>query len=220
MLTIYTVVGLDPHTLQILSRLLHRLAKSQSPRIILTLRPQDPLPDWITRVLCLNADGSVGFQGVSETFLAKKYEGTVAGDGQQIYIGFQPILSLSRNLPKDSLSSENHEQSQQFEDEEITSSQTSTVGTTGGRDTRSEREGDPQTQVNGLQSPKTEPLVQMEGVEVRYGDRKILGNWKQDIGGVVKDGLWWTVSRGDRLCIFGPNGTTWLFLSTSICSPM
>ena len=220
MLIIDCVVGLDPPTLQILSSLLHRLAKSKSPRIILTLRPQDPLPDWITHVLCLNYDGSIAFQGMSETFLARKDEGIVAGDGQQIYVGFQPILSLSKDLPKHSLSSENHEQSQQVEKEEMTSSQTSTAGTNIGRDTRSEREGDSQMQVHGLQLPNTEPLVQMEGVKVKYGDRKILGNWEQDMGGVAKDGLWWTVSRGDRIGIFGPNGTTRLSLSTSICSPM
>ena len=219
MLIIDSVVGLDPPTLQILSSLLHRLAKSKSPRIILTLRPQDTLPDWITHVLCLNSDGSIAFQGVSGTFLAKKDEGLVAGDGQQIYVGFQPILSMSKNLPKESLGSENHEQSQQVEKEEMASSQASIAGFNIGRDTRSEREGDPQTQIHGLQLPNTEPLVQMEGVEVKYGDRKILGNWKQDVGGVAKDGLWWTVSRGDRLGIFGPNGITWLSPSTSICSP-
>ena len=51
-----------------------------------------------------------------------------------------------------------------------------------------------------------EPLVEMEGVHVKYGDRDILGNWNQVIRGQEESGLWWTVRRGDRWGIFGPNG--------------
>ena len=54
-----------------------------------------------------------------------------------------------------------------------------------------------------------EVLVKMEGVRVKYGDKTVLGNWTQGSEGkrsLMKHGLWWTVRRGDRWGIFGPNG--------------
>lgn len=51
-----------------------------------------------------------------------------------------------------------------------------------------------------------EPLVEMENVNVRYGARQILGGWKQDFNGKERDGLWWTIRRGERWGVFGPNG--------------
>lgn len=51
-----------------------------------------------------------------------------------------------------------------------------------------------------------EPLVEMENVNVRYGARQILGGWKQNFNGKERDGLWWTIRRGERWGVFGPNG--------------
>lgn len=51
-----------------------------------------------------------------------------------------------------------------------------------------------------------EPLVEMEGVNIRYGARQILGGWNQELNGEERDGLWWTVRRGERWGVFGPNG--------------
>ena len=44
-------MGLDPPTLQHLSSLLHRLADANAPRIVLSLRPDDTIPDWITHLV-------------------------------------------------------------------------------------------------------------------------------------------------------------------------
>jgi ABC-type molybdenum transport system ATPase subunit/photorepair protein PhrA len=63
-----------------------------------------------------------------------------------------------------------------------------------------------------------EPLVEMEGVRIKYGPSAVLGDWQQDVDGTQKDGLWWTVRRGERWGIFGANGsgkTTLLSLVTS-----
>ena len=46
-----------------LSPLLHRLAEARNPRLLLALRPQDPIPDWITHVLFLGKDLQVTHQG-------------------------------------------------------------------------------------------------------------------------------------------------------------
>ena len=51
-----------------------------------------------------------------------------------------------------------------------------------------------------------EALVEMEGVCVRYGDKEVLGSWEQEVGGQKKRGLSWTIRRGERWGVFGPNG--------------
>ncbi|KAL8645130.1 MAG: hypothetical protein Q9210_006881, partial [Variospora velana] len=59
-------VGLDPPTVTTLSPLLHNLAEAQAPRIMLSLRPQDPLPDWVTHVVSLGPGLHVEYQGPKE----------------------------------------------------------------------------------------------------------------------------------------------------------
>ncbi|KAL8983876.1 MAG: hypothetical protein Q9177_004850, partial [Variospora cf. flavescens] len=59
-------MGLDPPTVTTLSPLLHNLAEAQAPRIMLSLRPQDPLPDWVTHVVLLGPELHVGYQGPRE----------------------------------------------------------------------------------------------------------------------------------------------------------
>ena len=56
-------MGLDPPTVMTLSPLLYSLAQSNSPRLILALRPQDPLPDWITHVVRLGPNLQIIYQG-------------------------------------------------------------------------------------------------------------------------------------------------------------
>jgi hypothetical protein len=57
--------------------------------------------------------------------------------------------------------------------------------------------------------PKNQPgeaLVEMKGVKVQYGEKAVLGDWKEEHNGVERSGLWWTISRGQRWGVFGPNG--------------
>ena len=67
------------------------------------------------------------------------------------------------------------------------------------------REGLPFHDSNQI-APLGETLVQMYDVCVRYGDKPALGNWKQNVDGVSREGLWWTIRRGERWGVFGPNG--------------
>ena len=46
-----------------LSPLLYSLAQASSPRLVLALRPQDPLPDWITHVIRLGSNFQIIYQG-------------------------------------------------------------------------------------------------------------------------------------------------------------
>lgn len=56
-------MGLDPPTLTRLNSILHRLHQHGSPQVVLGLRPQDPIPSWINRILILGANGRALTQG-------------------------------------------------------------------------------------------------------------------------------------------------------------
>lgn len=67
-------------------------------------------------------------------------------------------------------------------------------------------------------SSSNEPLIEMTGVKVVYGEKAVLGDWEQTIDDSRKEGLWWTVRRGQRWGIFGPNGSGKTTLLSLICS--
>lgn len=56
-------MGLDPPTLLKLSPILRELAYASSPQLILALRPQDPIPDWITHLAVLGHNYTVPLIG-------------------------------------------------------------------------------------------------------------------------------------------------------------
>ncbi|KAI9052774.1 hypothetical protein LZ554_003047 [Drepanopeziza brunnea f. sp. 'monogermtubi'] len=62
-------IGLDPPTLLSLSPMLQRLAEANKPRLVLALRPQDPIPDWITHLVYLKGNCEVAFQGTKRDVL-------------------------------------------------------------------------------------------------------------------------------------------------------
>ncbi|KAI5304261.1 hypothetical protein KEM56_006686 [Ascosphaera pollenicola] len=67
-------------------------------------------------------------------------------------------------------------------------------------------------------SGQGEPIIAMDGVSVRYGDKIVLGNWEQTVDGEKQKGLHWKVHRGERWGVFGLNGsgkTTLVSLITS-----
>lgn len=59
-------MGLDPPTVASLSPLLHGMAARASPRLVLSARPQDPLPEWVTHLVYLRSDCQVGVMGERE----------------------------------------------------------------------------------------------------------------------------------------------------------
>ncbi len=62
-------MGLDPPTVASLSPLLHAMAEQASPRLVLSARPQDPLPEWITHLIYLRTDCQVAAMGHKETVI-------------------------------------------------------------------------------------------------------------------------------------------------------
>ena len=66
-------MGLDPPTLVTLSPMLRELAYKSSPRLFLALRPQDPIPDWITHIIILGNNHTIALKGLKEEVLFALY---------------------------------------------------------------------------------------------------------------------------------------------------
>ena len=176
-------VGLDPPTLRTLSPLLYNLAKSSDPRLLLTLRPQDPIPDWITHLIYLNPSLQVAHQGRTDDVIRNLRGESKANSIRQ---GPQGTLEVGRKLSAQGI--EDNHLNRRVSAEPDT--QTPNVVTAKGKDSAGTRE----------------PVLEMENVQVRYGDKQVLGGWVQDVDGQPRQGLWWTVRRGQRWGVFGTNG--------------
>jgi ABC-type molybdenum transport system ATPase subunit/photorepair protein PhrA len=216
-------MGLDPPTLLTLSPMLYGLAKASTPRLLLTLRPQDPIPDWITHLVYLKGNCKVAFQGPKEKVLddLRQYVEDVKGGNAE----------PDSHLPIHSM----HEVGRQLTSQGIVEPNTtrhhmpgivSNAEALAGNRAKEAAVGDPQNplvsmrpdsetdilsrdgyRLNDTESPEIgEPLVEMEGVRVTYGTKAVLGNWTQEVNGTSKEGVFWTVRRGERWGIFGPNG--------------
>lgn len=158
-------MGLDPRTLARLSGVLKKLAQRGQPRLVISLRPEDGVPEWISHAVVVDEHLKVLDQGHKEQ-----------------------VLENSKSFLKHGDSATE------------TSNQVS-------------RDGFPK---NSPPLPKGEALVELNGVQVTYGNNTVLGAWQQP--SAPSPGLWWNLHRGQRCGIFGPNGsgkTTMLSLITS-----
>lgn len=191
-------MGLDPPTVAGLSPLLKDLADKRQPRLVLSARPQDPLPDWITHLVYLRTDCQVGAMGDKETVLEglKKYvrgvkKGGLADDDT---LPVHALVEMGRVLTSNGIQGEGI-----GEDYIATSPGVTLVK-------------------EELKTELGEPLVEMNGCQVRYGDKIALGNWTEQRDGSEAKGLHWTVRRGERWGVFGPNGSGKTTIVSLLCS--
>lgn len=249
-------MGLDPPTVVSLSPVLRQLAERAAPRLILTARPQDPLPEWITHVMFLRADCSVAMADVRETVietLRRYYHTLSAGKAEdldrlacrtcrRLFVSRSQKLQHLRETAcgphrpeTDSFGGE--VQGPPIEDPALPVSALREMGRTltsngiEGVGFSEELRGT----VVGVQVPAVlnptpkysdpsaaasiapgEAIVEMDGCQVHYGDKAVLGNWVNPEGG--KKGLVWTVRRGERWGVFGPNGSGKTTLFSLLCS--
>lgn len=157
-------MGLDPRTLARLSGVLQRLAEKRQPRLVISLRPEDGVPEWISHVVAVDENLKVLGQGPKTQVLADT----------QAYLTQSTSPSSTNQLSRDGFPKHSPPLS------------------------------------------KGEALVELAGVRVSYGPNTVLGNWQQ--ADAPTPGLWWSLHRGQRCGIFGPNGsgkTTMLSLITS-----
>lgn len=194
-------MGLDPPTVASLSPLLREMAVRASPRLVLSARPQDPLPDWITHLVYLRSDCQVGAMGDKETvmtglrtYLRGVRKGTLAEDAK---MPVKSLREMGRVLAQEGIRGRGLGE----EGEAFASAAVPPVSQEG-------------------EAPRAlgEPLVEMDGCKVTYGNKVALGNWDEHINGEVKSGLFWTVRRGERWGIFGPNGSGKTTIVSLLCS--
>ncbi|KAL2145689.1 hypothetical protein VTI28DRAFT_6564 [Corynascus sepedonium] len=190
-------MGLDPPTVAGLSPLLHSLADKASPRLVLSARPQDPMPDWITHLVYLRTDAQIGAMGAKETVLEglRKYvRGVRSGKlAEDETLPVHALSEMGRTLTKNGVTGEG--MAEDF-----------SIGISQGDAPRVE------TETPG------EPLVEMAGCKVQYGGKVALGNWTEEKDGKNVSGLHWTVRRGERWGVFGPNGSGKTTIVSLLCS--
>jgi ABC-type molybdenum transport system ATPase subunit/photorepair protein PhrA len=167
-------MGLDPNTLLKLSEVLRQLAVSQQPRLIMSLRPEDGVPAWVSHLVVMDDKLQVLAQGAKNTLVG---DGTVAGAAEILRAADPAHAHVSKvKVSRDGF----------------------------------ERHSPP--------LPPGEALVSMQGVKVAYGDKVVLGDWVEQTDAGNQAGLHWSLHRGQRCAILGPNGsgkTTMLSLITS-----
>lgn len=186
-------MGLDPRTQLSISSFLQDLAQNNNPRVILSLRPEDEIPDWITHVLFISPGNKVLLHGDREkVFLSIPQTGVKAGEARLTWQAFRSNLKprlrgirakpSERNLSRDAF--------------HFTHSPLPV--------------GEPLVEMQGVKvsySANDKPTR-----------RTVLGDWSESVDGSQKEGLWWNIRRGERWGVFGPNGsgkTTLLSLITS-----
>jgi len=193
-------MGLDPPTVAALSPLLHGLASKASPRLVLSARPQDPIPDWITNLAYLRADCQVAAMGEKNAVLEslREYVRTV-WNGARVEddkIAVHNLIQMGKTLTSKGVGGE----------------------ALMGNESLQEPHAQVTDQASRTQRNIGEPLVEMEGCQVQYRGKIALGNWKEQVNGTEREGLTWTVRRGERWGVFGPNGSGKTTVVSLICS--
>ncbi|RDW80652.1 hypothetical protein BP5796_05350 [Coleophoma crateriformis] len=205
-------MGLDPPTLLTLSPLLYQMAKADRPRIVLSLRPQDPIPDWMTHLYYLSGNCQVAWSGEKEQVLeeVRKYMNTdsaVRHDPSHLHL--HSLREVGRALTDHGIIEPGNYISQTIQKTTDTAPKASLSRMTTEQTAETGRTEIPEVK---------DALVEMEGARVAYRSKAVLGNWQQEVDGTLRDGLWWTVRRGERWGIFGPNGSGKTTILSLICS--
>lgn len=188
-------MGLDPTTTRSISNLLRELTTNSAPRLVLGLRPQDELPEWITHVVALGNKQQIIFTG------------SQAGFKEKLKL-WREVRQLHGRRKDGKLKRGQKVAEALFENGVLDNDLLMDYGLT----KLATRPAVKPAKKDG------EPIIEMDGVQVRYGDRIVLGDWEQKVNGELKQGLHWKVRRGQRWAIIGANGsgkTTLLSLITS-----
>lgn len=223
-------MGLDPPTMASISTLLQGLAQANNPRLLLALRPQDPIPQWITHVLFLGDDLKITHQGPKREVGRQLIEETKnlingprdAPDHVPRFYG-----EFGRSLTTGGIAPSPQRMSGA---KRAAAEKAQALYDTGDRSEQVLKDlGVGEVNVRGWSGlgatayplhthvpppPTGEPLIEMDGVVVKYGDKVVLGGWRQKLPHRKneKDGLVWTVRRGERWGVFGPNGKSISFV--------
>ena len=220
-------MGLDPPTLVTLSPMLRDLAYQSSPRFLLALRPQDPIPDWITHLVILGQNHTVAFTGTKNDVLHALHRWSQAHNSPKASVRAKQVAQQLTELYGEPLVEVGHT----LTAEGITRYEGETLEVPTRKDFVGEFLSAPTQPVSGPSSSKSnpavpeatplpalgEPLIELNGVIVKYGSKVVLGHPPLQPGH-SSPGLHLTIRQGTRLALLGPNGsgkTTLLSLLTS-----
>ncbi|KAM7198777.1 P-loop containing nucleoside triphosphate hydrolase protein [Rhypophila sp. PSN 637] len=202
-------MGLDPRTVVKLSAMLGQFASDaaplaeegkQSPTLVLTARPQDPMPYWITSAVFLTKDKRFLWDDVRDLYTELKIYVKRVLEGKAEEKPGLPV-SLLRGMG-DIIGSK------------IRYNSRYAVYPNSAKIKMKSTENRP---VKPL-IPIGEPVVEMDGCLVKYGEKSVLGDWQEKHEGTQRSGLHWTVRRGERWGVFGPNGSGKTTLVSLLCS--
>ncbi|ERT00844.1 hypothetical protein HMPREF1624_02077 [Sporothrix schenckii ATCC 58251] len=196
-------MGLDPPTVASLSPLLSGMAAKAQPRFVLSSRPQDPLPSWISHLIYLRTDCQVGAMGPRDVVLEtlRNYvHGVRSGKtAEDETLPVHALGEMGRILTPSGIEGRGFDEASH--------------STHASADVPKSPSSQPTKVALG------EPIVEMNGCVVKYGDRIALGNWSQRVAdGSTVPGLIWTVRRGERWGVFGPNGSGKTTIVSLLCS--
>ncbi|KAI9801818.1 MAG: hypothetical protein M1825_003191 [Sarcosagium campestre] len=240
-------MGLDPMTTKSLPQLLYKLASASAPRIMLSLRPQDRIPDWITHIVYLHSDCRVAHIGPVEEVMRKVGPETQPGGDCSVVIGGVPSEESKpcRGRPRKKCAGRPAgkpapDPHRGPTPDDFGKNSMAFATKRFSRKTRNETRPailDNPDDFFGMQDPAArdestdladkepppsnligEPLFETKGLQLRYGDRDVLGGSGQLIKSRKWRGLTWKVRRGQRWGLYGPNGSgksTLLSLVTS-----
>jgi ABC-type molybdenum transport system ATPase subunit/photorepair protein PhrA len=222
--------GLDPLTMTKISTLLYRMAKARDPRLLLTLRPQDPIPEWITHLMFLGPDFKVAHQGPKDKVLKELMAVSLLPDLS--YVNRTTITEMGKTLTATGIRYNTDKNMNPFgmglnqgrnkmakasdllqKLEGLDIKKSSTTEEAAPELHEGNGEEGPDIDTTHVPPPKegAQPFVEMTNVKVTYGNRTVLG-------GGVEGGLNWKVLPGSRWGIFGPNGSGKTTIISLICS--
>jgi hypothetical protein len=227
-------VGIDPHTVDMLSSLLEKCQESQSTRIILSLAGDEYFPEWITNLVYLLHDYRVHSIGNVEEVvesIATDVNTIRQKDISNVTEDDAIFLNEAGRIYESSFDKRSREGS--YNPDRVlwraveARRYRSTWHYMRGRRFKlpaKSKVGDLELKLppkywlsrddfptyDTEEFTPGEPIVEMDGIKVTYGNSVALGDWEQDINGSLKDGLWWKIHRGERWGIFGPNGNCYV----------
>jgi ABC-type molybdenum transport system ATPase subunit/photorepair protein PhrA len=199
-------MGLDPPTVVKLSQVLRDLAYRSSPMLFLALRPQDPIPDWITHLAILGKSHSVALMGEKRTVLSRQHRWRDLYR-QSLRVELSKQTTASRAMQKAQDMSRAYGPPLEGIGDDLTAS--------GIRPYLDDVE-----ELSDYGTPSSgSPLVELNSVVVKYGEKVVLGHTATSKEPSTEaQGLDLSICQGTRLAVLGPNGsgkTTLLSLITS-----
>ena len=185
-------MGLDPPSAAYLSPLLYDMARSASPRLLISLRPQDPIPDWITHLLYLGKECQITHQGPKDAVrdrlqndmrsIADESDGLTKLDHIPYYLPEFGRILTSNGVVRRAMTVSDKQH------------QTDLAHFVAGKHFKmlfmrlGYGEKEPVYSFSYRNKPALdprppvgEPIIEMDGVKVSYGNKTVLGDWHQQL---------------------------------------